>query len=46
MSNFPEQSKSAMPVSRYAPFNPFPNNGGLADRTWPSKTMTSAPKWC
>jgi 2-isopropylmalate synthase len=46
MSNFPEQSKSAMPVSRYAPFNPFPNNGGLTDRTWPSKTMKSAPKWC
>ena len=46
MSNYPEQSKSAMPISRYAPFNPFPNNGGLADRTWPSKTMKSAPKWC
>jgi len=46
MSNFPEQSKSAMPISRYAPFNPFPNNGGLSDRTWPSKTMKSAPKWC
>ena len=46
MSNFPEQSKSAMPISRYAPFNPFPNNGGLSDRTWPSKTMKGAPKWC
>jgi 2-isopropylmalate synthase len=46
MNNFPEQSKSDMPISRYAPFNPFPNNGSLTDRTWPSKTMTKAPKWC
>ena len=46
MSNFPEQSKSAMPISRYAPFNPFPNEAGLTDRTWPSKTMKAAPKWC
>ena len=46
MSNFPEQGKSPMPTSRYAPFNPFPNNGGLTDRTWPSKTITKAPKWC
>jgi hypothetical protein len=46
MSNFPEQSKSDMPISRYAPFNPFPNNAGLVDRTWPSKTLKSAPKWC
>jgi len=46
MSNFPEQSKSAMPTSRYAPFNPFPNAGGLADRTWPGKKMSVAPKWC
>ena len=46
MNNFPEQSKSDMPISRYAPFNPFPNNAGLVDRTWPGKTMNSAPKWC
>ena len=46
MNNFPEQSKSDMPISRYAPFNPFPNNGSLTDRTWPSKSMTKAPKWC
>ena len=46
MSNFPEQSKSDMPISRYAPFNPFPNNGGLTDRTWPTKKMSKAPKWC
>ena len=35
-----------MPISRYAKFNPFPNNGSLADRTWPSKAMSKAPKWC
>ena len=46
MSNFPEQSKSDMPISRYAPFNPFPNNAGLTDRTWPNKKMSKAPKWC
>ena len=31
-----------MPVHRYAPFIPVE----LADRTWPSKQMTVAPKWC
>ena len=46
MSNFPEQSSSAMPISRYSPFNPFPNNGSLSDRTWPNKVMSKAPKWC
>jgi 2-isopropylmalate synthase len=45
-SNFPDQSKSKMPVNRYSPFNPFPNNGALTDRTWPDKTITKAPKWC
>ncbi len=46
MSNFPEQSASKMPISRYARFNPFPNNGSLNDRTWPGKAMSKAPKWC
>ncbi|MEY3890789.1 MAG: hypothetical protein RLY62_971 [Actinomycetota bacterium] len=46
MSNFPEQSSSAMPISRYSPFNPFPKNGSLSDRTWPNKVMSKAPKWC
>ena len=46
MSNFPEQSASKMPISRYSRFNPFPNNGSLDDRTWPSKAMSKAPKWC
>jgi 2-isopropylmalate synthase len=45
-SNFPDQSKSKMPVNRYSPFNPFPNNGALTDRTWPDKSITKAPKWC
>ena len=31
-----------MPVHRYAPFIPLE----LEDRTWPSKKMTVAPKWC
>lgn len=46
MSNFPEQRKSQMPISRYSPYNSFPNNGSLPDRTWPNKTMSKAPKWC
>jgi 2-isopropylmalate synthase len=45
-SNFPDQSKSKMPINRYSAFNPFPNNGALTDRTWPDKTITKAPKWC
>jgi 2-isopropylmalate synthase len=40
--NFPKQKPSKMPVHRYAPFIPIE----LADRTWPSKQMTVAPKWC
>ena len=40
--NFPEQKPSTMPVHRYAPFIPI----DLTDRTWPTKRMTQAPKWC
>ena len=40
--NFPKQKPSKMPVHRYAPFIPVE----LEDRTWPSKKMTVAPKWC
>ena len=40
--NFPKQKPSKMPVHRYAPFIPVE----LDDRTWPSKKMTVAPKWC
>jgi len=39
---FPKQQPSTMPVARYAPFIPV----DLTDRTWPSKQITHAPKWC
>jgi 2-isopropylmalate synthase len=31
-----------MPYQRYSPFTPI----GLSDRTWPSKVITAAPRWC
>ena len=40
--NFPQQTPSSMPVHRYEPFHPI----DLPDRTWPSKKITHAPKWC
>jgi 2-isopropylmalate synthase len=40
--NFPEQQPSQMPVYRYSSFIPV----DLADRTWPNKKITVAPKWC
>ena len=40
--NFPQQQPSQMPVHRYSSFIPV----DLADRTWPSKKITVAPKWC
>lgn len=40
--NFPKQKPSAMPVHRYSSFIPV----DLTDRTWPTKTITTAPKWC
>jgi len=36
------QKPSDMPFERYQPFAPI----DLPDRTWPTKTMTSAPRWC
>ena len=39
---YPEQQPSTMPKHRYAPFIPV----DLTDRTWPTKKMTKAPKWC
>jgi 2-isopropylmalate synthase len=39
--NFPKQKPSKMPVHRYSSFIPVE----LADRTWPDKKMTAAPKW-
>ncbi|HEY3293779.1 MAG TPA: 2-isopropylmalate synthase [Candidatus Nanopelagicaceae bacterium] len=40
--NFPQQVPSSMPYKRYSSFIPI----DLPDRTWPSKQMTKAPKWC
>jgi 2-isopropylmalate synthase len=40
--NFPKQKPSTMPVHRYSSFIPV----DLTDRTWPTKTITVAPKWC
>jgi len=40
--NFPKQKPSAMPVHRYSSFIPV----DLTDRTWPTKQITVAPKWC
>ena len=36
------QQPSGMPFQRYEPFTPVV----LADRTWPDRTMTQAPRWC
>ncbi|KQT89609.1 2-isopropylmalate synthase [Marmoricola sp. Leaf446] len=35
------QRASGMPVQRYRPFPPI----DLPDRTWPSQTITQAPRW-
>jgi 2-isopropylmalate synthase len=37
----PPQKPSTMPWQRYAAFPPI----DLPDRTWPSKTITQAPRW-
>jgi 2-isopropylmalate synthase len=39
---FHPQSPSRMPFQRYRPFTPI----DLPDRTWPTKTITQAPRWC
>ena len=39
---FPDQTSSALPVGRYAPFLCV----DLPDRTWPAKRITRAPQWC
>ena len=36
------QQPSGMPIHRYSAFQPI----DIADRTWPSKTITKAPRWC
>jgi 2-isopropylmalate synthase len=40
--NFPKQKPSAMPLHRYSSFIPV----DLTDRTWPTKQIKVAPKWC
>ena len=35
-------SDGVMPFSKYKPFQPI----GLLDRTWPNKTLQTAPRWC
>src|SRR3990170_3959791 len=37
-----EQQPSTMPISRYRPFTPV----DLPDRSWPTTTITRAPRWC
>lgn len=36
------QKPSGMPFERYTPYTPI----NLADRTWPNKEITVAPRWC
>jgi 2-isopropylmalate synthase len=36
------QRPSAMPIHKYVPFTPI----ALADRTWPDRVITEAPRWC
>ena len=36
------QKPSGMPVDRYTPFKPI----DLPDRTWPTKVINKAPRWC
>ena len=40
-----QQKPSGMPVHKYQPFHEQ-INVELADRTWPSKRITEAPRWC
>lgn len=39
------QKPSAMPIHRYKPFHKQ-IKVDLPDRTWPTKTITKAPRWC
>ena len=39
------QKPSAMPIHKYRPFHET-LNVDLPDRTWPSKRITQAPRWC
>ena len=39
------QSASAMPIHKYKPYHEI-LSVDLPDRTWPSKRITQAPRWC
>ena len=39
------QKPSAMPIHRYRPYHEI-INVDLPDRTWPTKRITQAPRWC
>ncbi|MUN40161.1 2-isopropylmalate synthase [Actinomadura litoris] len=39
---YPQQQPSGMPFHRYRPVEPV----RLADRTWPDRVITEAPRWC
>lgn len=39
------QTSSAMPIHKYRPFHEY-IQVDLPDRTWPSRTITVAPRWC
>ncbi|MFZ4841743.1 2-isopropylmalate synthase [Mycetocola saprophilus] len=39
------QKPSAMPIHKYVPYSQQ-INVNLPDRTWPSKEITQAPRWC
>lgn len=39
------QSASPMPIHKYRPFHEI-ISVDLPDRTWPSKRITTAPRWC
>ena len=41
MTTIPPQQPSGMPFERYRPFPPI----DLPDRSWPSRTITEAPRW-
>ncbi len=42
MSSTHPQQPSGMPINRYPAFSPV----DLADRTWPGRVATEAPRWC
>lgn len=40
-----DQQPSPMPMHKYVPFD-RQITVDLPDRTWPSRTITRAPRWC